>query len=102
MAGRIIVNAKTQRPSVCNAAETVLVHRSVADRFLPALATALSGVELVGDHAVQAIVPAAGQATDDDWAHEFLDLKLAIGVVDDLDAAIAHIARYTSGHSRPS
>lgn len=99
MAGRIIVNAKTQRPSVCNAAETVLVHRSVAEAFLPALRTALSGVELVGDDAVRQILPTAGAATEDDWAHEFLDLKLAIGIVDGLDEAIAHIARYGSGHS---
>jgi len=99
MAGRIIVNAKTQRPSVCNAAESVLVHRSVADAFLPALATALSGVELVGDDAVRAVIPTAGAATEDDWASEFLDLKLAVGVVDSIDEAIAHIARYGSGHS---
>lgn len=99
MAGRIVVNAKTQRPSVCNAAETVLVHRSVAEAFLPALRTALSGVDLVGDDAVRDIVPTAGPATEDDWAHEFLDLKLAVGIVDGLDDAIAHIARYGSGHS---
>ena len=99
MAGRIIVNAKTQRPSVCNAAESVLVHRSVAEAFLPALRAALSGVELVGDDAVRAILPTAGAATEDDWASEFLDLKLAIGVVDGIDDAIAHIARYGSGHS---
>jgi glutamate-5-semialdehyde dehydrogenase len=99
MAGRIIVNAKTQRPSVCNAAETVLVHRDVAEAFLPALRDALSGVELVGDEAVRAIVPTAAPATEDDWAHEFLDLKLAVGVVASLDEAIGHIARYSSGHS---
>jgi glutamate-5-semialdehyde dehydrogenase len=99
MAGRIIVNAKTQRPSVCNAAETVLVHRSVAEAFLPALRAALSGVELVGDDAARAILPTVGDASDDDWAHEFLDLKLAVGVVDGIDDAIAHIARYGSGHS---
>lgn len=99
MAGRIIVNAKTQRPSVCNAAETVLVHRAVAHAFLPALEIALSGVELVGDDATRALLPAAGPATEDDWASEFLDLKLSIGVVDGIDEAIAHIARYGSGHS---
>jgi glutamate-5-semialdehyde dehydrogenase len=99
VAGRIVVNAKVQRPSVCNAAETVLVHRSVAASFLPALESALTGVELVGDEATRAVLPTAGAATEDDWANEFLDLKLAIGVVDDLDAAIAHIARYGSGHS---
>jgi glutamate-5-semialdehyde dehydrogenase len=99
IAGRIVVNAKVQRPSVCNAAETVLVHRAVAESFLPALESALTGVELVGDEAARAILPTAGAATEDDWAQEFLDLKLAVGVVDDLDAAIAHIARYGSGHS---
>jgi glutamate-5-semialdehyde dehydrogenase len=99
MAGRIIVNAKTQRPSVCNAAESVLVHRAVADAFLPALGTALSGVELVGDDATRAILPTVSPATEDDWAHEFLDLKLAVGVVDSIDDAISHIARYGSGHS---
>ena len=99
MAGRIVVNAKTQRPSVCNAAESVLVHRSVADTFLPALEAALSNVELVGDDAVRGIVPRAGAATEDDWASEFLDLKLAVRVVDGIDDAIAHIARYGSGHS---
>ncbi|MCB0958656.1 MAG: glutamate-5-semialdehyde dehydrogenase [Acidimicrobiales bacterium] len=99
MAGRIIVNAKVQRPSVCNAAETVLVHRSVADALLPALDTALTGVELVGDEAVRERIPTAGAATEDDWATEFLDLKLAIRVVDGLDEAIDHIGRYGSGHS---
>jgi glutamate-5-semialdehyde dehydrogenase len=99
VAGRIIVNAKVQRPSVCNAAETVLVHRSVASAFLPALATALTGVELVGDDEVRSIVTTAGPASEEDWASEFLDLKLAIRVVDDLDQAVEHIARYGSGHS---
>jgi glutamate-5-semialdehyde dehydrogenase len=99
MAGRIVVNAKTQRPSVCNAAETVLVHRAVAEAFLPALATALSGVELVGDAAARQVVPAIGEATEEDWAEEFLRLRLAVGVVDTIDDAIAHIARYGSGHS---
>jgi glutamate-5-semialdehyde dehydrogenase len=99
MAGRIVVNAKTQRPSVCNAAETVLVHRDVAEAFLPALATALSGVELVGDAAAREVLPAIGEATEEDWAEEFLRLRLAVGVVDTIDDAIAHIARYGSGHS---
>ena len=99
MAGRIVVNAKTQRPSVCNAAETVLVHRAEAERFLPALATALGGVELVGDDATREILPEVGAAAPEDWDTEFLDLKLAIGVVDGLDAAIDHIARHGSGHS---
>ena len=99
MACRIIVNAKTQRPSVCNAAETLLVHRSVAAEFLPEAARALEGVELVGDDAARAILPQVGVATEADWADEFLDLKLAVGVVDSIDDAIAHIARYGSGHS---
>ena len=99
MARAIIVNGKTQRPSVCNATESLLVHAAVADRFLPEAAKALEGVELVGDERVRALVPTAGEATDDDWAQEFLDLKLAVRVVDDLDEAIAHITRYGSGHS---
>ncbi|MBX3314779.1 MAG: glutamate-5-semialdehyde dehydrogenase [Actinobacteria bacterium] len=99
MAVRIVRNAKTQRPSVCNAAETVLVHRDVADAFLPRMADELAGVELVGDAATRTIVPAAGEAAEDDWANEFLDLKLAVGVVDSIDQAIEHIGRYGSGHS---
>ncbi len=99
MATDIIVNAKTQRPSVCNAAETVLVHRSLADSYLPQLASALGAVALVGDDTARSVVPSIAVATEDDWADEFLDLKLAVGVVDDLDAAMNHIARYSSGHS---
>ncbi len=99
MARAIVVNAKTQRPSVCNAAETVLVHGAVADRFLVELAAALDGVELVGDERARAIVASAGAATEDDFASEFLDLKLAMAVVPSLDAAIDHIARYGTGHS---
>ncbi len=99
MARRIVVNAKTQRPSVCNAAETVLVHAAVADAFLPALAADLEGVELVADDRARALLPGAGAATEDDWAQEFLDRKLAVGVVDDLDTAIDHVTRYGSGHS---
>jgi glutamate-5-semialdehyde dehydrogenase len=99
IAERIIVNAKTQRPSVCNAAETLLVHRDVADIFLPRAAAALVGVELVGDPDACGLLPGAAQATEEDWENEFLDLKLAVRVVDDLDAAIDHIGRYSSGHS---
>ncbi len=99
MAIRIVVNAKTQRPSVCNAAESLLVHHAVAAEFLPRLAAAMPGVELVGDGAAQAIVPSIGVATEADWAEEFLALKMAVGVVPDIAAAIDHIARYTSGHS---
>ncbi len=99
MALAIVQNAKTQRPSVCNAAESLLVHRSVAPAFLPRMAEALEGVELVADPAAQALLPGAAKATEEDWATEFLALKLAVRVVDSLDAAIDHIARYTSGHS---
>ncbi len=99
MAKRIVINAKTQRPSVCNAAETLLVHGEVADAFLANLAVDLGDVELVGDERTRAILPQAGAATEDDWADEFLALKLAVRVVNDLDEAIEHITRYSSGHS---
>jgi glutamate-5-semialdehyde dehydrogenase len=99
MAVDIVVNAKTQRPSVCNAAETLLVHEAVAAELLPRLGPALSGVELVGDPATRAILPDVAAATDDDYATEFLDLKLAIRVVGSIDVAIDHIARFGSGHS---
>jgi glutamate-5-semialdehyde dehydrogenase len=99
MAESIVVNAKTQRPGVCNSAETLLVHRAVADAFLPRVTTALSGVTLVGDASTRAVLPAIGAATDEDFATEYLDLMLSVAVVDDLDGAIAHIARFSSGHS---
>jgi glutamate-5-semialdehyde dehydrogenase len=99
MAEDIVVNAKTQRPSVCNAAESLVVHASVAEAFLPRVAAALAGVELVGDERSRAIVSTIGAATEDDFATEFLDLKMSVAVVDDLDAAIAHVQRYSSGHS---
>ncbi|TML07641.1 MAG: glutamate-5-semialdehyde dehydrogenase [Actinobacteria bacterium] len=99
MAERITINAKMQRPSVCNAAESLLVHEAVAATFLPAVAKALSGVELVGCERSRALVPTMGVATDDDFATEFLDLKLSVQVVDSIDDAIAHIARFGSGHS---
>jgi glutamate-5-semialdehyde dehydrogenase len=99
MALSIVVNAKTQRPSVCNAAESLLVHESVASEFLPAAAAALEGVELVGDAASRALVPSIGAATDDDFAAEFLDLKMSVAVVPSLDAAIGHITRFGSGHT---
>jgi glutamate-5-semialdehyde dehydrogenase len=99
MAEEIVVNAKMQRPGVCNAAETLLVHRDIASEFLPRVARALDGVELVGDERVREVLPEVAAATDEDFATEFLALKLAVGIVDDLDAAIAHIDRYGSGHS---
>ncbi len=101
MAQAIAVNAKVQRPGVCNAMETLLVHSSVADRFLPAAAAELEskGVELRGCARTQALVPSAKTATEEDWGTEYLDLILSIRVVDSLQEAIAHIARYGTGHS---
>jgi glutamate-5-semialdehyde dehydrogenase len=99
MALDIVVNAKTQRPGVCNAAESLLVHADVADRFLPSAAEALEGVELRGDAAVRALVPRAVPATEADFATEFLGPCLSVAVVADLDGAIGHIGRYGSGHS---
>ncbi len=99
MAIDIIVNAKTQRPSVCNAAESLVVHRSVAAAFLPRAAEALIGVELLGDEATRALVSGAGIADDEAYATEFLDLRLSVRVVDSLDDAIAHVNRFGSGHS---
>jgi len=99
MALAIVVNAKTQRPGVCNAAESLLVHHSVAAEFLPRAARALSGVELRGDERSRAILPSMAVATEQDFATEFLAPVLAVAVVADLDAAIAHIARFGSGHS---
>jgi glutamate-5-semialdehyde dehydrogenase len=99
MAESIVVNAKTQRPGVCNSAETVLVHRDVATAFLPRLAAAMPGVTLRGDAASRAVVPTLAPASEEDFATEFLDLVLSVAVVDDIDAAIDHIARFGSGHS---
>jgi glutamate-5-semialdehyde dehydrogenase len=99
MATEIVVNAKTQRPGVCNAAESLLVHERIAAQFLPRVAAALDGVELLGDARVRAVLPQIGAATEEDFGTEFLALKLSVAVVDDLDAAIAHIDRYGSGHS---
>ena len=99
MATDIVVNAKTQRPSVCNAAESLVVHADVAETFLPRIAEALEGVELVGDDRARALVPSMGEATEADWGTEFLDLKLSVRVVDSLDEAIDHVSTYSSGHS---
>ena len=97
----LLVDGKVSRPSACNALETLLVHRDIAPSFLPKAATALRarGVDLRVDEAGRAWIPDAVAATEEDFAAEFLDLVLAIGVVDDLDAAIAHIRRHTSDHT---
>jgi glutamate-5-semialdehyde dehydrogenase len=99
MAESVVVNAKTSRPGVCNSAETLLVHRDVAESFLPRVARAMPEVTLVGDAATRAVLTGIGAASDEDFATEFLGLRLSVAVVDDLDAAIDHIARYSSGHS---
>jgi glutamate-5-semialdehyde dehydrogenase len=101
MALDIIDNAKCQRPGVCNAAETLLVHRNIAAAFLPMMAERLGGkgVALRGDEAARAVVPAMAAATEEDWHTEYLDLILAVRVVDSLDAAIDHIETYGSHHS---
>jgi glutamate-5-semialdehyde dehydrogenase len=99
MAADIIVNAKTERPSVCNAAETLLVHETVADEFLSRVAPLLDGVTMHADARARALLPGAVEATDDDFAKEYLDLALAVRVVGSLDDAIEHITRFGSGHS---
>jgi len=97
----IVLNSKVQRPSVCNALETLLVHQGAAERLLPVLADRLraAGVTLRGDDATRAIVPGVLRATDDDWATESMDLDLSIRVVPDVDAAMAHIARWSTHHT---
>jgi glutamate-5-semialdehyde dehydrogenase len=103
MALAIALNAKVQRPSVCNAAETLLVHRAVAEDFLPRVLTALraAGVTVHGDSDVVAVSDGADvvPATDEDWAAEYNSLDLAVGVVDSVEDAIAHVRRWGSGHT---
>jgi gamma-glutamyl phosphate reductase len=102
MAEEIAVNAKCQRPGVCNALETLLVHREVAEKFLPFVARALQakGVELRGDRRTLEVLGAGIKAaTEEDWTTEYLDLILSIRVVDSLEAAIDHIEHYGSRHS---
>jgi glutamate-5-semialdehyde dehydrogenase len=98
---RIVVNAKCQRPGTCNAAEKLLVHRAIADRFLPTIVAALrsKGVEVRADEEVSRIVPDVKIATEQDWYTEYLDLIMGVKVVTDLDAAIAHINKYGTKHS---
>jgi glutamate-5-semialdehyde dehydrogenase len=97
----IVHNSKTQRPSVCNALETLLVHRSAAERILPAVIAKLveTGVVIHGDDATRAIYPAAEAATEADWQAEYYSLDLAVKVVDSLDEALEHIAKYSTKHT---
>ncbi|WP_305805457.1 glutamate-5-semialdehyde dehydrogenase [Stenotrophomonas sp. YIM B06876] len=101
LALKLVVDGKTSRPSACNSLETLLVHADIAPRFLPLAAAALRerGVELRGDAATRQLVPGVLPASEDDYAAEYLDLILSIAVVPDLEAAIAHIRRYTSDHT---
>lgn len=101
MAVDLVINSKSQRPGVCNALETMLVHRDIADSFLPLVAKALAGVgvEIRGCEATCRILPEAISAQEDDWGKEFLDLILAVRVVDDLDGAMDHIVKYGSQHT---
>ena len=101
MAAEIVVNSKTSRPGVCNAAEKLLIHRDVAEEFLPRVAKMLTaaGVELRGDDESRTIVEEIGPATPEDWAIEYLDLIMAVKVVADAAGAIDHIRLYGSGHT---
>ena len=101
MAEEIVVNAKTQRPSVCNAAETLLVHAEIADKWLPQTLNALdsAGVEIRGDDRVRRLWPQAVEASDADWATEYLDLIIAVRIVDSLDDAIAHVNRWGTSNA---
>jgi len=99
MALALLVNGKTQRPSVCNATESLVVHERVAGRFLPMAVEALCGVRLVGDEQARRISPSIEPATEEDWGREYLDLVLSVRVVGSIDEAIAHIQRYGSGHT---
>jgi glutamate-5-semialdehyde dehydrogenase len=97
----IVHNAKVQRPSVCNALETLLVHAASADRLLPPVLERLraAGVTIHADERARGIFPDSVAATDDDWAMEYMSLDVAVAVVDDLDAALQHIRRYSTHHT---
>ena len=101
MAKNIIVNGKCQRPGVCNAVETILINKEIAPEFAEIIGTEMinRGVELRGNEEFCNLVSSAKVATEDDWHEEYLDLILAVGVVEDIDGAIDHIAEYGSGHS---
>lgn len=101
MAADIVFNAKTSRPSVCNACESLLVHRDIAEQALPAIKRRLDEEQVIlrGDEAARAILPGIEAAQEADWGTEYLDYILSVKVVDSIDEAIAHIGRYGSGHS---
>ena len=101
MAVKIAYNAKVQRPSVCNAMETLLVHKDIASRFMPAMLAkyAEAGVEIRGDESVQAFDKAVVPVTEEDWATEYGDLRLSVKIVDSIEETMEHIARFGTGHS---
>ena len=101
MAADIVANAKASRVSVCNACESMLIHKDIAELGLIAIGDKLreKNVEIIGDESVCEILPYATPATDDDWATEYLDYKISVKVVSDIDEAIAHISEYGTGHS---
>lgn len=101
MAKNIVLNAKTSRPSVCNAEEKLLVHQDIAQEFLPVVIAALreKNVQVIGDSKVRSIVDKVQEATEEDWGKEYLDYIIGIKVVSDVDEAINHINKYGSGHS---
>jgi len=101
VAERLVINSKVRRPSVCNSAETLLVHADVAERFVPSIAAALrvAGVTVHGDERFAALAPGTLPATDEDWDTEYLSLDIAAAVVDSLDDAIAHITEHGSQHT---
>ena len=101
MAVKIAYNAKVQRPSVCNAMETLLVHKAIADKFMPAMLAkyAEAGVEIRGDQGVQSFDKAVVPVTEEDWATEYGDLRLSVKIVDSIEEAMEHIARFGTGHS---
>ena len=101
MAAEIVANAKASRVSVCNACEGLLIHKDIAELALIAIGDKLreKNVEIRGDESVCEILPYAVPAAEDDWATEYLDYKISVKVVEDIDAAIAHISQYGTGHS---
>ena len=101
MASRIVMNAKTQRPSVCNAAEKLIVHQAIAKRFVPEMIQRLreAGVEVRGDDQALSLAPGIQKATEEDWGEEYLRLAIAVAVVASLDEAVEHINRYSTKHS---
>ena len=101
MAVSIILNAKTQRTGVCNACESLVIHRNIIGRALPAIASALreKNCELRGDDEARAVVPEMKKAAEEDWGTEYLDLIASVKTVSSIDEAIEHINRYNTGHS---